>query len=56
LKINNKDKLCIITLIANVALLIRGTIIHSLLGLSIDKNIIIINPKQYQVVGSTFNL
>jgi hypothetical protein len=36
-----KGKLSIITIIANVTLLIGGTIIHSLLGLSIDKNTII---------------
>jgi hypothetical protein len=41
LKTNNDDKLCITTYIANITLLIGGTIIHSLLGLSIAKNIII---------------
>ncbi len=36
-----ENKLCIITYIANVVLLIGGTFIHSLLGLSIDMNTII---------------
>jgi hypothetical protein len=56
LKTNNKDKLHITTYTANVASLIGGTTIHSLLGLSIDKNIIINKSKQYQIVGPTFNL
>jgi hypothetical protein len=42
---NNEDKLHIITYIANFTLLIGGTTIHSLLGLSIDKNIIINKSK-----------
>jgi predicted cupin superfamily sugar epimerase len=41
LKTNNDNKLCITTYIANVVLLIDGTIVHSLLGLSIAKNLII---------------
>jgi hypothetical protein len=45
LKINNEDKLHITTFIANVALLIGETTIHSLLGLSIDKNTIINKSK-----------
>jgi hypothetical protein len=56
LKTNNKDKLCIITYTTNVVLLIGGITVHSLLGLSIDKNMIINNPKQYHIVGPTFNL
>jgi hypothetical protein len=45
LKTNNKDKLHIITYTTNVVLLIGGTTIHSLLGLSMDKNIIINKSK-----------
>ncbi len=45
MKTNNKDKLHIITYTTNVVLLIGGTTIHSLLGLSMDKNIIINKSK-----------
>jgi hypothetical protein len=45
LKTNNKNKLGITTYITNAALLIGGTTIHSLLGLSIDKNTIINKSK-----------
>jgi sRNA-binding regulator protein Hfq len=41
LKIKNKEKLHITIFIANVVLLIGGTTIHSLFGLSIDKNTIL---------------
>jgi hypothetical protein len=44
-KTNNKDKLCITTYTTNVISLIGGTTIHSLLGLSIDKNTIINKSK-----------
>jgi hypothetical protein len=40
LKTTDKDKLSITIYIINAILLIVGTIIHSLLGLSIDKNTI----------------
>jgi hypothetical protein len=45
LKTNNKNKLRITTYTTNVVLLIGGTTIHSLLGLSIDKNTIINKSK-----------
>jgi hypothetical protein len=54
LEINNEDKLHITTYTANVVLLISGTTIHSLLGLSIDKNIII--NKSKTILGSWFNI
>jgi hypothetical protein len=46
----NEDKLCIIAYIANIVLLIGGTIIHSLLGLSIDKNKII---NKYNIIPNS---
>ncbi len=45
MKTNNKDKLRITTYTTNVVLLIGGTTIHFLLGLSIDKNIIVNKSK-----------
>jgi ATP-dependent DNA helicase PIF1 len=45
LKTNNKDKLRITTYTTNAISLIGGTTIHSLLGLSIDKNTIINKSK-----------
>jgi hypothetical protein len=45
-----KDKLCIITYSANIVLLRGGTIIHSLLGLSIDKNTII---NKYNIIPNS---
>jgi hypothetical protein len=54
LKTNNEEKLQITTYTANVVLLISGTIIHSLLGLSIDKNTII--NKSKTLLDSWFNI
>ncbi len=54
MKTNNENKLPITTYIANVALLISGTTIHSLLGLSIDKNKII--KKSKTILDSWFNI
>jgi hypothetical protein len=54
LKTNNKDKLHITTYTTNVVSLIGGTIVHSLLGLSIDKNIII--NKSKTIIDSWFNI
>jgi hypothetical protein len=51
LKTNNKNKLPITTYIANATLLIG---IHSLLGLSIDKNTII--NKSKKILDSWFNI
>ncbi len=45
LKTNNKDKLRITTYTTKVVLLIGGIIVHSLLGLSIDKSTIINKSK-----------
>jgi hypothetical protein len=39
-----QQKLIVVTYTANLALLINGTMIHFLLGLSIDKHIIISKP------------
>jgi len=41
IKINNEQKLCIGAYIANATLLVGGTIICSILGLSIDKHAIV---------------
>jgi hypothetical protein len=46
LKTNNEDKLRITTYTTNIALLIGGIIVHSLFGLSIDKNMIINKSKR----------
>jgi hypothetical protein len=54
LKTSNEDKLHITTYITNVIILISGTTIHSLLGLSIDKNTII--NKFKTIVDSWFNI
>jgi hypothetical protein len=56
LKTNKEDKLRIATCTTNVALLIGGMNVHSLFGLLVDKNMIINKPKQYHIVGLTFNL
>jgi len=56
LKTNNEEKLQITTYTANVVLLISGTIIHSLLGLSIDKNTIINKSKTLLVSWFNINL
>jgi hypothetical protein len=44
LKTGKQQKFRVVTYIANVALLINGTTIHSLLGLSIDKHTTISKP------------
>ncbi len=54
MKTNKKDKLRITTYTTNVILLIGGTINHSLLGLLIDKNIII--NKSKTIPNSWFNI
>jgi len=54
LKTNNEEKLQITTYIANVVLLISETTIHSLPGLSIDKNTII--NKSKTLLDSWFNV
>jgi hypothetical protein len=41
MKMNNEQKLCIATYIINATLLVGGTTIHSLLGLSIDKHALV---------------
>jgi hypothetical protein len=41
MKLKNEQKLCITTYIASATLLLGGTIIHFLLGFSIDKHAII---------------
>jgi hypothetical protein len=41
MKTKNEQKLCIVAYIANATLLVGGTTIHSLLGLSIDKHAIV---------------
>jgi hypothetical protein len=43
---NNEQKIHIVANIANVTLLVGGTIIHSILGLSIDKHAIVNNQTQ----------
>jgi hypothetical protein len=54
LKTNNEDKLHIITYTTNFTSLIGGTTIHSLLGLSIGKNIII--NKSKTIINSWSNI
>jgi hypothetical protein len=41
MKTKNEQKLCIVAYNANAALLVVGTTIHSLLGLSVDKHAIV---------------
>jgi acyl dehydratase len=43
---NNEQKIHIVANIANVTLLVGGTIIHSLLNLSINKHAIVNNQTQ----------
>jgi hypothetical protein len=45
-EMNNEQKIHIMAYITNATLLVGGTIIHSLLGLSIDKHAIVNNQTQ----------
>jgi hypothetical protein len=44
IKTNNEQKLCIATYIANVTFLVGGTTIYFILGLSINKHVVINKP------------
>jgi len=51
IKTNNEQKNRIVAYNANVTLLVGGTIIHSLSGLSIKKMPLLINQTQYLIFG-----
>jgi hypothetical protein len=51
----NEQKIHIVAYIANATLLMGGTIIRSLLGLSIDKHAIVNNQMQYLIFGQLLN-